>query len=288
MSEVLSITTIVGALEAASEFAGPVNYRGQNDQQNWLLKRYAKYKNALPDIDELETWAKKSAEEINEILEQRGFNIRLAHWDPDPRLFGTLGILDLTLTWLVPGKSTTIKDKAFPAFSHESRTLGETFSINDHDEPIIKLATLNEDVVSITKSKKPLNEFEMVETVERLRRASIVTTHNFERVVVPKINFVKEVDIDWIIGMESGVDPDVIEVVAAKQEVRFGMNEIGARVKEASAFAMIGRAITVEVPTYVVDEPFLLWVDRPGLEIPIFQAWFNEDNWEDPGDLANL
>ena len=288
MSEVFSITTIVGALEAASEFAGPVDYRGKNDHQNWLLKRYAQYKKALPDIGELETWAKKTAEEINQILEQRGFDIRLKHWDPDPRLFGTLGILDLTLTWLVPGKSTTIKDKAFPAFSHESRTVGESFSVVDHDEPIIKLATINEDVVSITKSKKPLNEFEMIEKVERLRQASAVTSHDFERVVVPKVHFTKEVDIDWLVGIESGVDPDIIEVLAAKQEVRFGMNEIGARAKEASALAMIGRSITQEVSTYVVDEPFLLWIERPGVDVPLFQAWFNEVSWEDPGDLADL
>jgi hypothetical protein len=128
----------------------------------------------------------------------------------------------------------------------------------------------------------------MIEKVERLRQASAVTSHDFERVVVPKVHFTKEVDIDWLVGIESGVDPDIIEVLAAKQEVRFGMNEIGARAKEASALAMIGRSITQEVSTYVVDEPFLLWIERPGVDVPLFQAWFNEVSWEDPGDLADL
>jgi len=30
----------------------------------------------------------------------------------------------------------------------------------------------------------------------------------------------------------------------------------------------------------VFDEPFLAWIEKPGIEIPLFVAWCDYDSWK--------
>ena len=283
MAKVLSLTTTVAALEAASEFAGPVDYLAINQKQEWLVKRYGAYKNALRSIPELEAWAKLTAEELNEILEKRGFSIRLDPWIPNPDAFGTLGILDYTLTWFEPGLPTKICDEKYEAFTLNELSIVKSSEILGNQNPLVELRTQTDDIVKIIKSDEPKDEFEVTEIIETIRNAEHTPSKNFTKVKIPKVHYSQETDMDWLCGFSSGST----SVVAALQEVRFGMNEIGARAKEATALSMI-RGLPPKPVEYVFDEPFLIWVERPGVNVPIFQAWIGEDDWKDPGDLLNL
>jgi serine protease inhibitor len=76
-------------------------------------------------------------------------------------------------------------------------------------------------------------------------------------------------------------------VQEAKQEVRFGMNEEGARAKTATALAV--RAAASALEHIVVDDDFLLWIERPGVAVPLFAGYLvKHDAWRDPGSLANV
>ena len=77
MSRAFSLTTLVGALEATVELIGaPPAWEAQNDQQVELMRRYGAYRDALPNLHELRCWAKRTAQELNAILRDEGFDIQ--------------------------------------------------------------------------------------------------------------------------------------------------------------------------------------------------------------------
>ena len=35
----------------------------------------------------------------------------------------------------------------------------------------------------------------------------------------------------------------------------------------------------------IIDRPFYLWIERPGMSVPICSLYLTEEHWKDPGDL---
>jgi hypothetical protein len=70
----------------------------------------------------------------------------------------------------------------------------------------------------------------------------------------------------------------------ALQQTKFRMNEKGAKVESAVAMSL-NRGMAVEPEPYVIDRPFVLWIERPGMAIPFFAAVLCEDVWREPKEL---
>ena len=55
----------------------------------------------------------------------------------------------------------------------------------------------------------------------------------------------------------------------------------GARVESAMAMEMTyGCFVDEDKSIYEITKPFLIWIERPGKEIPLFMAILAEDVWK--------
>ena len=285
MSRSFSLTTLVGALEAAGEFIDPLEWQAISDEQQKLLERYGEYAAAVKNMPSLKSWAKRTAEEINEILAEHGFDIRLKSWGKDRNRFGTVSINDILVEWLVAGTLKELKTGTgtYDGFLLPSRS-ADVIWVAGHDEPVLEIPTKGAEIVYISVAPDPGGQFELVEAVEKLRSGTWRLGNDFEKVHLPMVKLDQQPDLSWLLGLHSGV----WEVEEAVQQVIFGMNQHGARAKEATAVTMVMRGIAPAPKIYVVDRPFLVWIEHPDVKVPVFQAYITEEHWTDPGDLAQL
>jgi serine protease inhibitor len=63
------------------------------------------------------------------------------------------------------------------------------------------------------------------------------------------------------------------------------MNEEGARAESAAAMGFKYAAAAIGPPPYVIDRPFILWMEKEGVTMPLFVGVFAEDSWKDPRSL---
>jgi hypothetical protein len=280
VSRAFSLTTLVGALEATVEFIGaPPAWEAQNDQQVELMRRYGAYRDALPDLPELRCWAKRTAQELNAILRDEGFDIRLTPWGPSDDRFGAVSIVDITVMW--PQVGTVAPDiDGHPAFRLDADAIASCAIVEGHEHPIVRLRTQGDEVVCITIHDEPPGSFELVAAVARLRDADVLDQRGYAGVVLPMVDLDAQPDLDWLreIATDSPTGPWL--VMQALQQVRFGMNQHGARAKEATAVD-VGSAAPPR--DYVVDAPFVIWFERSGVDVALFQAHVGTDDWKDPG-----
>ena len=53
-----------------------------------------------------------------------------------------------------------------------------------------------------------------------------------------------------------------------------------------SAAVMDMEMLGIEPEPFVINRPFLFWMEREGVPEPLYTAWLNYDSWKNPGGLA--
>jgi hypothetical protein len=283
VSRAFSLTTLVGALEATAEISGaPPAWDADNDLQRELMRHYGAYRDALPGLPELRCWAKRTAQELNAILREKGFDIQLTPWVPSDGRFGTLSIIDIAVLWPQIGTIAPQID-GHPAFRLAAGAIASCSVVEGHEHPIVRLRTRTDDVVCIAIHDAPAGPFELVAAVATLRAAEVLEPRGYAGVVLPMVELDAQPDLQWLCGIATDSPSGPWLITEALQQIRFGMNQHGARAKEATALA-VGRSAAPR-GDYVVDAPFLVWFERDGVGVPLFQAHVSEDDWKDPGDF---
>ena len=92
-----------------------------------------------------------------------------------------------------------------------------------------------------------------------------------------------KVTLEWLKGMwtlpQSGPR---LKVTQALRQTKVEMNQQGVRIQEAAAFGIAFAAVFLP-HRHVIDRPFLMWVERPGLSLPLFVGYITEEEWKKPG-----
>lgn len=277
-SDVLCVLPVLGCLKAFKEFteakAGngqEVLFRPVNEKQTDFLDYYGD----LADDDmpaELFSIADEDAEVVQAFLKGFGFDIRLQGGDGVH-----LGsVLDVLLKWVQSGVKTVIRTKAgkeYPGFklSH-GVVVSEDKSL--HPYPVIRVNTKSGDQVCISPVAEDGDLFLMVDELRRVRQMS----HSFEGVCLPSVDMEGDIDLSWL----KGFGMSGLQVSEAIQKFRFKMNEEGARAQSA-----VGMSVKrgLPPPPYVVNRPFLLWIEREGMGVPLFAAVIGEEYWKEPASL---
>lgn len=73
----------------------------------------------------------------------------------------------------------------------------------------------------------------------------------------------------------------------AGQKTVFKLNHEGAYASQAVSHRTLligGRRLEY---TYRIDQPFVVWVQRKGIEMPLFAAKVGYADWKDPGSLPH-
>lgn len=266
-----------------------------NEEQENLLHRYRAIEKELSRFDELQAWARWTAEEINQILADHKVSIRLDPWSNDQLTFGVAAIYDLINKWLVegsieksPGKPFLINNK--PAFRLDTEKNGIEFYDTHYYHPVIRVPGQTPgDFVCLTKSA-PLDKFDLLGRVELLRRGIKTGQRmsNWAGLISPNVQFDTEVDISWLVGLwgfwrRSNLPASQVwRVSQAKMQAKFALGPKGVHAKVAAAIAVTREMYMAgsPLPDYYLDSDFIVWIERDSIESePLFSAFVPKEEF---------
>jgi len=284
-TDTLVVFPILGCLRAAEDFlCRAVQWDAVSDEQTQFLELFLEHIKDVDSLDCLERKADVDVEPINKWLQERGFSIQL---NPVADGFAVASILDVLVKWLNEAQKVSIhSDKGeFPGVKLKEGVAAYR-QPELHPHPVVKIRTQSDDIVCITiADTMPDDPFALNWKVEQLR--NVQRPFGVEGVMFPMVNYDRMVDISWIEGMKikPGDGDDGFYISQALQQTKFKMNEIGARAQSAVAMTFRCCAVAAPNPWVVIDRPFVLWIERPGVQMPLFAGVFAEDVWENPGGL---
>jgi len=151
-----------------------------------------------------------------------------------------------------------------------------------HNHSVARITTKSGDKVYITPvDGLPQGRFALESKIRSIMMGLEHDDHRYEGVVFPMVDYDRQPDISFLQGLNTNtVDPGYY-VVQAVQQTKFRMNEVGAHVQSAASMSVRCKSANFEQP-FVIDQPFLLWIMREGVSIPLFGGVFAEDVWTDP------
>jgi hypothetical protein len=292
------ILPILGCLKAAEEFLAKhegwaklrreVVWTPMNEEQYQFLKRFLEAKSVVDALgDNLKRKADRDVNVINSWLKEHGFDIQLR--SEQGRAFAVASILDVLVEWVKEGEITTIyNDKGkFPAVKLKAednvvRFIDKTI----HPFPIAGIDTKSRDRVRMSVLDFiPGDTFAITDKVEQLRKVTVgKNMGSCDGVIFPMVDYNRQVDISWICGMATG-PIDSWFISQAFQQTMFRMNEKGAHAKSAVAMTLRCKCAATADHWIRIDKPFILWIERPGVDMPLFAGVFAEDVWKKPEEL---
>jgi hypothetical protein len=289
VTQTFSPLTIAKALNAAEVFTGPYELVGTTTEQRSLVQALPAYYRRY-NTDSY-GFAAATADEINAQLARAGFDIRLHCWSESLSNFGIAGITDVTVNWQTPGGLTTIapdSGERYPGFILGSAQASRIVKIDEFLEPIVQVFTVEGLDLRIVIAPEPDSQLNLMRTARILHEADIshrdIVAYS---ACIPMVKLDEQPDISWLVGLSLKVaSGPAWQVVQARQQVKFGMNQYGARAREATAAAVM-KGISHE-RHYIVDRPFLVTIGLPDLDVPLFGAYITPESWADPGNLSAL
>ncbi len=280
---------IFEALLKASRELGGVQWNSISEIQKYFLSElYNPHSVEVGKFssEELRSWASEVADELNKILSDEGFDIRLDELQENE--IGVVAILDILLDWLKEGIKLKLysDDIAYPGVRINSSMVEgySTFlsgvNCKNYDQRIAMLRTQKNDVVYMAIADKELGDFKLFKHIMNIRQ-NIAPDVRPVFVHFPMIDLDHQPDVNWLVGMPHTGGGQITQ---AMQQTKFKMNEKGAHLKSAVAI-VAKRGMSPAEHGIVIDKPFYLWIERPGIELPIMCAYMDRDVWSDPGNL---
>lgn len=291
MSQALGLFTIAKALASAAEYLRQprLDWRATNQDQKALLDLLPRLMEAFPLVPTLVGIARPTAQEINDWLAQKGFDLALQPWPADGNTFGMASPNDFTVEWPVVGETKGDDGRPItilgePAFRLSQSNGLEFWSASVVKEPIIRMPTENGDVMYLVKHAPLACGWEVTQVILRIRKVMGKYSSGYSGADIPMVELDLRPDISWILGLKCKVGSDEWRISQAIQQLKFAMNQHGARVIEGTVMS-VSRS---PERFYQLDGPFLIWIERPGVEFPLLTAQVTVDDFRDPGDLSWL
>ena len=284
MSATAVIWPIMSALCKGALFIGANAglWQPVNTQQELFLANHFAQREELKEFSdtELRAWASRDHEKLNKILFEEGFSITLEPFGLDG--FGVVSILDVLIKWLHEGTKgeLAIDGVTYPAVSLDKAVT----ALHYGKKEIAQLQTRSADTVWMTIADEPLEGFALLERIKSIKNALTQSDIDYNAIVTfPMVDINQQVDIDWLLGMKL----PGFEINQAKQQTKFKMNEKGAHVRSAVAIGLMRSCAKPPKPRthIIINKPFYIWVERPGLSHPVFAGYITPDSWKEPKDL---
>lgn len=292
-----AFTPIITALVKAEDILGPNRDWGAvNQVQANFLGRYFSRRGEIEGtltntsseqplkVDSIASYA---AEEINAFLARKGFNIALEPFTT-PGEFGTASVMDVLVKWLNPGRSTQLvaaDGQSYPAARLKEGVYVARSSVAEN--PVAFISTQHPDYqVGLIVPDEPIaNDFKLVDFVANIRNDHLSPDYRYVGVIFPKVSLDQRVNIDWLKRMQTTGDDGLPAIITqALQQTKYRMNEIGARAESAVALGVMRGMAPIENPL-VIDRPFVCWIEKTGISLPLFAGYINYPDWKDPGSL---
>lgn len=154
------------------------------------------------------------------------------------------------------------------------------------------LETQTGDLVWLTVPQGPLEGFALVQEAQRCMAGGKPSQGGaqgpYTEVVFPMVHLDREEDISYFcdmvfLGMDKAGEKTPFLIGQALNQNKLKMNHLGARAESAAAFSV--KRCMSRASRLVIDQPFMVWFTRDGLDLPYFAAFVTPDDWKNPGDL---
>ena len=290
MSKASEVYTITAVLKRAEEMMNlKKDWQPKNETQRRFLKNFLQLCRKY-NIEEIELQVSDDAEKINAFLEKKGFSIRLQPFPPNT--LGFASILDLIVEWLYPGEKIKIDAKNGEKYEGvRIKKEGVSFfesRVHGYRNIIVRIRTKSDDMVFITIPNEPLRGLDLIEMADTISKHKDILLDTYDGVRFPMVDLNITNDIGWLKGMSTTTKTIEIpaNIIQAVQQIKIKMNEKGARFQSATAMAVTLKCISIPKQDLIIREPFLVWVERPNLKIPLMAAFISEESWKNPGSLT--
>ncbi len=259
------------------------NWVPVNKNQEVFVEQYLPKTQELEFLkpEEIRSCASKDVAEVNTFLRDNGFAIQLE--EGSELSIYVASILDIALKWKEAGTKTqlAVEGTTYPAVSMKK---GYSIERAKDGRNILAIACDNGDTVYMTLADKSIEGFELLEAVQQLAEDTQEVTHEYAGVTFPMVELSQKEDISWLIGLWYN-NPLEWKVMQALQETRFSMNEKGARAQSAVAVELEPRCMPTK-PQLVIDGAFYLWIERPGMSVPLFAGYIDKGDWKEPAGIS--
>ncbi len=255
-------------------------------EQNLFFKNYYPQKDQLQKLlpQELRSCV-GDVHQVNGFLKENGYTIQLKDNLPDS-ILAVASILDIALTWKVPGEKSTLTRAGDSSQNYSAVHMQSGFTLRKTPEgkQILAVDAQNGDTVYMAIADGPSEGFSLSETVHSLSSNSYEDiTNMFSGAQFPMVDIHTSITLDWLLRLPYGYQdvPPYFEIRQALQETRFRMNEKGAHAQSVVAIELKVTGIQEPQPTFEINEPFYLWIERPGMSMPLFAAYIDTTDWKE-------
>lgn len=278
---------VAKALQVGATFSGggqPLAREG-SARQRQLLLRLPESQAGLSRVPELQGFAARTAGPLNQALSKAGFGVRVSPWVDDGKHLGVVALLKVAVRWRAVGEIREVNGsqpftvaRGRPAFRLTTLAHGVQFgTFAAGSAPVVIVPTVSGDTLYLHRTDEvpgdPLAMLDLAAAIARTRPSP--RDWRYVGVYVPMVNADRQVDLSWMNGIRVGS----WEVSQSLQEVRFQMDQFGARVESGTVFA----GPTGPPPTYYrIDGPFMAVIARAGVRTPIFAGYIGLDSFGDP------
>ncbi len=306
MSITATILPILAALSVAQEKLNLSDWTPVNAQQSVLMEKYYPKRVDLQKLlpQELASCASQDFDEVNKFLKDRGFDIQLDKTQAEgANSLAVASILDIALQWKIAGEKSTIEAAGYKGLPEERSKpfIGKQFpavrmkegytvrSLGNSSQNVIAIECTNGDTVYMTRADEKREGFELVEHVQSLSKQSFTkSTNTFSGILFPVVDINQKVDIRWLCklcAVENGAPQNLWRIAEALQQTKFHMDELGARIQSAVAIHAI-KECCEEKPVLEMNGPFYLWIERPGMKLPLFAAYIDYSDLKEIGQKS--
>ncbi len=290
-SKLISLWSIVQCLiDAEKEIGKDRLWNSINSKQNRFLKLFKETRNVSCPFssNELTTYFGLYSEEgINKFLKENNFDIQLKKFQPTTNLqysFGVASILKIILKWKKQLKNSSVFNEKTVIEYNALYTDSVKFFKNNLKEIIVCISTETNDKVYIQKFDKYIDIFNLHDKIKETKLSRKII-EDYGGCTFPEINYSSNIDILWIEEMwckcQVFSEDDIAIIIQALQQNKFKMDCIGVEIDSATAMEIqvISGSYSSTKPIFVINESFILWVERDNIDFPIFVGYFEEDSW---------
>ncbi|MCF7834908.1 hypothetical protein K9M48_02530 [Candidatus Gracilibacteria bacterium] len=266
---------LAAVLAKAIEFIGGGQWSPNNQKQLELLVIAENISSGDFESLAMETIASYSADEINGFLARNGFDIRIDALDSNE--FGVASILKILMTW-IKSSETTIYAQNSLKYQGVKMTENIRLLNSPYCEGYIVEIQSKEgfNIYLVDVPSAPRNEQELFFWASRMAKTkSDNVPAELKSVSFPEIEMDCKPDISWLVGMNNGKNV----ITQALMQTKFKLDKFGAKAEAAAAIA-VRKGISFGEVNLIFNKPFMTWIEKPGLKIPVFVSWCDYDSWK--------
>lgn len=295
-----SPVTLAALLTAAEPILGrnrAWNPSGESPEKDALQAAaagtYAEFRGIATELREVESIAAADADAINAFLASKGLSAKLGPFGPDS--FGVAAVSEFAVEWINEGTRdmiwSNLANEVYPAF-----TLGCDWITCDSESPdetsTFWIQTQNGDLVGVAMAERPESSETLLAEVRRRMAGSNAAVGSPRGVQLPCVDIDLKPDVSHMVGMwtiQEGTGKTA-KIVQAVMQALFAMNRRGARSKVGMAAEVVLESCVIDAdappPPVVFDRPFILWMQRPGVDAPLCAYYVGLNDWKEPPEDA--